>query len=240
MDFSLGEILFILGTSFSVFFLLVWHDKRKRAELASIEQTTYESWMDYDNGTPEGDDSEDVYRPLREKYLENLKWASRVFGVRTCVIKDDLIGQMLDERNKFNYKATYYLFNYPSHMPTCFRVSDFKHKVSEVSSVGWGTKGAELFMREFNEKIEELKNYRDTNRLEIKYGYSDIYPEHVLKNCVEGCTQYSKSGYLEYYHVKSEILPRLLEEKKWQDCVVSFGWNRGDNKWGIDRATFSG
>ncbi|UJE34764.1 hypothetical protein vBAbaPP1_153 [Acinetobacter phage vB_AbaM_P1] len=240
MDFTNTQIVFIIGTSLTVFLLLVWHDKRKRKFLDSIEQTTYEFWMDYDNGTPEGDDSEDVYRDLRVKYLENYVWASRTFGVKTCLIKDDGVDGLLDDRVRFNYKATRYLFKYPSHLPTCFRIDDFKHTVREDSGVGYGTKGAELFMREFNEKIEELKNYRETNSLEIKYGFSNIYPEYALKNCVEGCTDYSKSGYLEFFHVKSEILPNLLEEQKWKEYVISFGWDRGDNKWGINRATFSG
>ncbi|UYL86213.1 hypothetical protein [Acinetobacter phage vB_AbaM_CP14] len=224
MDFTGGQIAFIVLTSFSIFLLLVWHDKYKRKKLSEIEQTTWETWMEYDNSTPDGDDSEDVYRPLREKFVDNYHWASEVFGAHWSLIESDRIQTLTGNREKFNYSACYNIFRWTQYLPTCFRVTDFTHKVESIGGFGYETKGAELFMREFNEKVDKLRTYAEDNKLSIKYGLDDEYPEEALINCVRECTINSKYVYDSCFKVKSEILPKLLRKEKWAKMANGSGW----------------
>ncbi|AYD82345.1 hypothetical protein HOU35_gp045 [Acinetobacter phage vB_AbaM_B09_Aci05] len=224
MDFTGGQIAFIVLTSFSIFLLLVWHDKYRWKKLSEIEQTTWEPWMEYDNSTPDGDDSEDVYYSLREKFIHNYQWAGRVFGVQWCLIKDDSIETMLYDREKFNYKACYYIFRWPQHLPTCFRISEFTHKVTDDAKSTYACRGAELFMREFNEKVDRLRTYAEDNKLSIKYGLDDEFPVEAIVNCIKECTINSKHTYDTCFKVHSELLPKLLRKEKWKKIVNGSEW----------------
>lgn len=238
MDFTNMQIAFILGVSISVFLLLVWHDKVKAKKLASIEQTTWEPWMDYEEC--ESDNNLfDEFGELRLKFLDNYDWVCKVFGVRTCLNKDDNIRSLLNNRLMFNYKLKY-MFSYESHMPSCFRACDFKNTITELPKVGFGTKGAELFMREFNEKVEDIKNYAEKSALEIKYGFGYKYPKDTLINCITNCTMSSKYAYENFFDVKSSLLPELLKDENFSDYFGGSWKESGGLPWKINRQEFLG
>lgn len=206
MDFTGQQIVVIMLLIALFFTVFLFIEHMKKQKLNSIEQTTYEPWMEYDNHPPE---DVDVYKELREKFLANYLWAVKLFGSNWDLMEKNLEAY-LDDRLMFNYHGAYHMYEYYRYLPTCFRNSDFESKVELTKKRAYGTRGAEDFMREFNVKVQELKDYSEKHALEIKYGLSHKFPTRAMVNCLLLCDGQS---YYEYqFKKKSQLREDLLKE----------------------------
>lgn len=208
MDFTGEQVVFFLLIASAALTLWLWfeHERKKKKQLALTEQTTYETWMDYDNKPPE---DIDTYKGLREQFLENYLWAVDLFG-SNWDLKENDPNSYLDDRLMFNYHIVFHMYEYYRYLPTCFRPTEFESVVYKKKGKAYGTKGAEDYMEEFNAKVKGLKEYATKHALEIKYGVSLQFPKKAMVNCLLLCDGQS---YYEYqFKIKSQLREKLLKE----------------------------
>lgn len=108
-------------------------------------------------------------KPLREEFLDNYMWACEVFGVRNNAYKQNYDYWLSDKHGDkliryFDYFVCYYVSqgseNYPKTITKCSQ-----YVINTMD--GFTTRGADGFMKEFNEIV--LQYRKDSNTInEIK------------------------------------------------------------------------